>query len=320
MDFCESVPLSGGPNPNKFYLYPDYCFQIMDHLLITIFTPTYNRATLLPRLYASLKNQSIQNFEWVVVDDGSSDSTEEVVKGFEAENRIPIQYIKKDNEGKHLAINKGVKLAQGDLFFIVDSDDYLTPNATQLIANYYPKIKHRDDFAGMSFRRGTSSTTYIGTNKSFEDLAANALDFRFKHRIDGDMAEVFKTSLLKLYPFPKILGEKFCSEGLIWNRIALKYKLLWTSHIIYIGEYLTGGLTDNSIITRQQSPQYAILGYSELSKMPIPFLQKIKAAVNYWRFAHFAALPFRDKWRSVNPFLSLIALPLSFIFRIKDPI
>lgn len=290
----------------------------MDHLLITIFTPTYNRAILLPRLYESLKSQSIQNFEWVVVDDGSSDSTEEVVKGFEAENRIPIQYIKKDNEGKHLAINKGVKLAQGDLFFIVDSDDYLTPDATQLIANYYPKIKHRDDFAGMSFRRGISATEYIGTNRTFDDIEATALDFRFKHRIDGDMAEVFKTSVLKLYPFPKIANEKFCSEGLVWNRIALKYKLLWTSHIIYIGEYLAGGLTDNSIKSRKGSPQYAMVGYAELASMPIPFKYKLKAAINYWRFAKFSDMSFKKKWKAINPMLSFIALPLSAYFILRD--
>lgn len=290
----------------------------MDHLLITIFTPTYNRATLLPRLYESLKSQNIQNFEWVVVDDGSSDNTEEVVKGFEAENRIPIQYIKKDNEGKHIAINKGVELANGELFFIVDSDDYLTPDATQLIANYYPKIKHRDDFAGMSFRRGISATEYIGTNRTFDDIEATALDFRFKHRIDGDMAEVFKTSVLKLYPFPKIANEKFCSEGLVWNRIALKYKLLWTSHIIYIGEYLAGGLTDNNFIIRKNSPKTSTFFYSELSRMPIPFTQKIRAGINYWRFSRFVNKPFLEKWNEVNPLYSIIALPLSLIFFIRD--
>lgn len=287
--------------------------------LTTIFTPAYNRAALLPRLYESLKNQRVNNFEWIIVDDGSTDDTERVVHAFIEENKIPIRYIKKENEGKHLAINKGVELAKGELFFIVDSDDYLMPNSTQQIERYYPVIHNRADLAGVSFRRGESENKFIGTQKTFDDIEASAFDFRYRYKIQGDMAEVFKTSVLRDYPFPKIEGERFCSEGLVWNRIALKYKMLWTSHIIYIGEYLEGGLTDNSVRTRQRSPQYAMLGYQELAAMPVPLSCKLKAAINYWRFAHFAALPFRDKWRSVTPFLSLVALPLSFIFRIKDP-
>lgn len=286
--------------------------------LISIFTPAYNRASLLPRLYESLKTQHVNNFEWIIVDDGSADDTEAVVHTFVEENVIPIRYIKKENEGKHLAINKGVELAKGELFFIVDSDDYLTPDATQLIANYYPKIKHSDDFAGMSFRRGTSPTTYIGTNRTFDDIEASAFDFRYHYQIDGDMAEVFKTSVLRQYPFPKFLGEKFCTEGLVWNRIALKYQLLWTSHIIYIGEYLAGGLTDNNFIIRKNSPKTSTFFYSELSRMPIPFTQKIRAGINYWRFSRFVNKPFLEKWNEVNPLYSIIALPLSLIFFIRD--
>lgn len=288
-------------------------------MLLTIFTPTYNRAALLPRLYESLKSQIIHNFEWIVVDDGSSDNTEEVVQSFVAEGIIPIRYIQKSNEGKHLAINKGVELAQGELFFIVDSDDYLTSDATQQIEGYFPKIRERDDLAGVSFRRGISATEYIGTNSTFDDTEASAFDFRYRYKIQGDMAEVFKTSVLRHYPFPKIEGERFCSEGLVWNRIALKYQLLWTSHIIYIGEYLAGGLTDNSIKSRKGSPQYAMLGYAELAAMPIPFKFKLKAAINYWRFAHYSDLSFFKKWNHINSFLTLFALPLSFIFILKDP-
>lgn len=288
-------------------------------MLITIFTPTYNRVSLLPRLYESLIGQNLQNFEWVIVDDGSTDDTEQVVGAFAAEHKIPINYCKKANGGKHLAINKGVEMAKGDLFFIVDSDDYLTPDATEKIAGYFPVIQHREDLAGVSFRRGINESQYIGTPQSFKDMEASALDFRFQYKIDGDMAEVFKTSVLRQYPFPTIDHEKFCSEALVWNRIALKYSILWTSHIIYIGEYLEGGLTANSIKTRQQSPRYATLGYSELSKMPIPFLQKVKAVMNYWRFARYIPEPFSSKWRRVNPLFSYIAYPMSFIFLLKDP-
>ena len=96
---------------------------------ITVFTPAFNRAKLLPRLYKSLKNQSSINFEWVIVDDGSQDETQQVVQKFIDEGVLPINYVYQDNKGKHFAINRGVKEANGELFWIVDSDDYLPPNA-----------------------------------------------------------------------------------------------------------------------------------------------------------------------------------------------
>lgn len=287
-------------------------------ILISIFTPTYNRAHLLKRLYNSLLNQKLQNFEWIIVDDGSVDNTHEVVNAFISENKVSVTYYKKENGGKHRAINKGVELAKGELFFIVDSDDYLTESATSLITNYYSLIKNREDIAGVSFRRGESKTKYIGTQKTFDAFEATALEFRYKYKIYGDMAEVFKTKVLKQYPFPEIVGEKFCTEGLIWSRIALTYKLFWTSEIIYIGEYLEGGLTDNSYRLRKSAPEYAALFYSEHTKLPISLTQKIRAAINYWRFAKFIDEPFFKKWRKVNPILSVIAYPVSLIFIIKD--
>ena len=98
-------------------------------MFITVFTPTYNRGYLLPRLFSSLRNQSFKDIEWLIVDDGSTDNTHDVVMAFIEENIIPIRYVFKRNGGKHQAINEGVKHAKGELFFIVDSDDMLPTNA-----------------------------------------------------------------------------------------------------------------------------------------------------------------------------------------------
>ena len=110
-------------------------------MLITVFTPTYNRAHLLQMLYDSLCKQTFNDFEWLIVDDGSKDDTESVVNTFIAEDRLDIRYIKQSNGGKHRAINRGVAEANGDLFFIVDSDDYLSNNGLELIEYYYEQIK-----------------------------------------------------------------------------------------------------------------------------------------------------------------------------------
>lgn len=286
---------------------------------ITVFTPTYNRAKFLERLYKSLTYQHFKDFEWLIVDDGSTDNTYEVISKMIEENKITIRYYKQENGGKHRAINKGVELAKGKLFFIVDSDDYLVSKAIKTIEEKYPLIINRDEMAGISFRRGYSETKNIGSQKTFDNIEATALDFRYKYKIEGDMAEVYKTEVLKQFKFPEIKGEKFCTEGLIWNRIAMKYKMIWISKIIYICDYLPGGLTDNSFGNRKKAPQYATLFYSELSQMPIPYLQKIRAVINYWRFVKFIDMSFVEKWRRVNSMLSLIALPLSLIFILKDP-
>ena len=112
--------------------------------MITVFTPTYNRGTLLNRLYQSLSAQSYKDFEWIIVDDGSSDDTALIVELLQSNhfsNDFPILYHKKENGGKHTAINVGVKKAQGDLFFIADSDDILPSNALLTIAKVWEQTK-----------------------------------------------------------------------------------------------------------------------------------------------------------------------------------
>ena len=118
-------------------------------MLVTIFTPTYNRAYRLTALYESLCSQTCKDFEWLIVDDGSSDNTEELVNGWINENKIDIRYIKQQNGGKHRAINNGVKNARGILFFIVDSDDILPDNSIDRVAVHYKMIEGKSEFGGL---------------------------------------------------------------------------------------------------------------------------------------------------------------------------
>lgn len=281
--------------------------------LISIFTPTYNRSPILINLYNSLLSQCKRNFEWIIVDDGSTDDTTETVSKFITENKIPITYYQKENEGKHLAINKGVELARGELFFIVDSDDYLTEDATEKIESYYHRINSKE-LAGLSFRRGFSKDKYLGS-LYFESIEMNVLNFRYRKRVKGDMAEIYKTEILNKFPFPKIPNEKFCPESLVWNRIGQQYRLLWVSEIIYICQYLEDGLTAKITQLRKESPNYSMLYYAEFSKLKIPIIFRIKGAVNFWRFAYYSKVPFRQKWKMQPLLLNLIGWPLSLFVR-----
>lgn len=288
-------------------------------MLITIFTPAYNRAKLLTRLYESLIVQTLQDFEWVIVDDGSLDNTENTVKEFIEESKITIVYFKQENSGKHIAINKGVNLAKGELFFIVDSDDFLPRNALEIIIEKYNSYKNIEDIAGVCGRKGFSKDKVIGNNSVNNDIFCNSLDIRYKHNVKGDLSEVIKTDVLRQFPFPKINDEKFLTEGLVWFRIAKKYKFLFFSDIVYIAEYQDDGLSKASFNIRKCSPEGAILFYKELQSMPIPIIQKIRANINYWRFARYSKRSFTSLIKDVNPLFTVFGLVLSIVFFIKDP-
>lgn len=287
--------------------------------MITIFTPTFNRAYIISDLYQSLLRQTHTDFEWLIVDDGSTDSTEALITSFIEEGKIMIRYYKQVNGGKHRAINKGVALAKGELFFIVDSDDYLTDDAVEKILNKYNNIANESEVAGVSFRRGYDFNQVIGHPVYFEDKLLSVFDFRYRLKVSGDQAEVYKTDVLKAFPFPMIEDEWFCPESLVWNQIGKNYQLLWTSDIIYICNYLADGLTAKITKLRMQSPIASMLTYSELESCDIPIKEKIKANINFWRFSfNSSKYSTLQKFKKVNLGYTLIGLPLGFLLYLKD--
>lgn len=292
--------------------------------LLTIFTPTYNRGHLLETLYNSLINQTNLNFEWVIVDDGSSDNTHEIVNSFVNSSKIDITYFFQKNSGKHIAINKGLDLAKGIWFFIVDSDDYLLPYSIETIYNAI----HENDtsfLSGFAYRRGNKELNSIGGSfpGDQKQFISTMVDRTVKYKISGDMAEIFKTDLLRRCKFDEGINERFCAEGLMWNRTSrMGAKLLFIDKIIYICEYLPGGLTANSIANRRKSPKYASLVYKELSQLSgLPLKYKFKALINYWRFAYFDDIGFGKKMHNLNyNFLGFIALPFGLVYKFLDDI
>lgn len=285
-------------------------------MLITIFTPTYNRAHLLPRLYGSLCKQTYLDFEWVIVDDGSKDNTEEITESFIKEQKIRIRYFKQENGGKHRAINRGVKEAKGELFLILDSDDSLPQDSLELIYNYYQQIKDDDSYGGVCGYMAHHDGTIIGNGNNDAILNTTSIDLRYKYNVKGDMCEVFKTSVMRLFPFPEIEKERFCPEVLIWNRIATKYKLRVFHEVIYFRDYLEGGLTDKIIKIRMNSPIASMMTYAEMTKYKnVPFLEKCKSAINYWRFY------LCTKQHSIKPKIAMswcLLFPIGFIMHLRD--
>ncbi len=283
-------------------------------MLITIFTPTYNRKHLLRGVYDSLCAQSVDSyvFEWLVVDDGSTDGTDELMKKLIVDSNISIRYLKKSNGGKHTAINLGTQQAHGELFWIVDSDDALPSDAIERVLNHIPEMR-KNDAAGICGYMRHRDGQIIGNPRVEDTILASSIDMRYKMGIQGDMMEIFRTEILRQYPFPEISGEHFCPECLVWNRIALKHKLLLIPDLIYFRDYLDGGLTDNIVKIRMQSPIASMMTYSELFALDTPIKDKIKNGINYWRFAFCA------KKRSVSlPLSTVLFAPIAYLMHLKD--
>lgn len=285
--------------------------------MITVFTPTYNRAYIIGKLYKSLCVQSNKEFEWLIVDDGSTDTTKEIIQSFIDENIIRINYIFQENGGKHRAINRGVHEATGELFFIVDSDDIIPADAIQIIYKEYNVIKDHKKFAGICGLKAYMNGNKVGGEEQWTIINASTLDARHRHKIKGDLAEIFKIEVLKEFPFPDIEGEKFTPESLVWNRIAQKYILRYFYQKIYFCEYLEDGLSAQSVKSRMKNNGYATLLYSELINCKIPFKGKVKAAINYWRFAFCSKNSLTSKTKKVAIW-TLILTPFSFVIHLLD--
>lgn len=332
--------------------------------MITVFTPTYNRAHLLSRVYKSLceldfnsnlstellsksKSESESTFEWLIVDDGSTDNTEEVVSGFIQEGKIPIRYFKKQNGGKHTAINLGAKEAKGELFWILDSDDSLPKDALSVVAKWWDSLDDlnidsdvdidsderrsksrsvsKSKIAGICGYMAHHDGKVIGSPIVEAGTIVSSLEMRHKLHVTGDMMEVWRTDVMREFPFPEIPNERFCPEALVWNRIATKYPLYMIPDVIYYRDYLDGGLTDNIVKIRMKSPIASMMTYAELFDVEsnlnpnanlnfkLPFKQKVKAAINYWRFAFCA----KNRDVKIKGWGNLLA-PLGWLMHLRD--
>lgn len=231
--------------------------------LITVLTPTYNRAHLLLDLYQSLCRQTSNLFDWLIIDDGSTDDTETIVGTWLSESHpFHIEYVKKENGGKNRAINDGVQLVKTPFTMILDSDDFLTDDAIEYLSNAAQEIETDDNMAGVAGLRGTDANFPLEepTIPKNRYIIANNLERKLYH-LEKDACEVFKTSILASHPFQVWPNEKYLPEQVVWNQIALENKSLrWYNHITCICRYQENGITKGSWKILKDNPMcYAIM-------------------------------------------------------------
>lgn len=238
---------------------------------ITVFTPTYNRAHIIEKLYRSLQAQSFQDFEWLVIDDGSSDHTNQLfLKWLEEGNPFEIRYVYAENKGKMKELNYAMDLAVGELFFTVDSDDLLTNDALEKIDIWEKTLPRDGTFCGLAGNIGDHSGK-SGNPKLPGEYYDASLFQRYrdngKENIGADRAWVFYTKVYREYKFPEFEGEKFIAEAVSWNRMAQDgLKVRCFNDVVYFLEHQEGGLTDTMSQTLINSPKGYGLWQAEMMR------------------------------------------------------
>ena len=265
---------------------------------VGILTPAYNRAYIMDVLFESLLAQTSYDFNWYIIDDGSTHDTKEKCESFKTD-KFNITYVYKENGGKHTAINTGLDLIDDELVFIVDSDDRLTEDAVETIARDWERYKDRKDVGGLCYYKMKPDLSVVGDGFGEEgEFVDGHINVRFNRGVSGDKAEVFRADVLKRHKFPVFEGEKFLSESIVWAAINRSgYNLAFIPKGIYICEYHADGLTKEGKKKVIKNP----LGYIEHAKSYLhsDIIQKLqwKYILMYIAVAFFSERKMKDVFR-----------------------
>ena len=226
---------------------------------ISVITPTYNRSNTLERVFHSLEQQTMKSFEWIIIDDGSIDNTKEVVSDFSKKAKFDINYIWQENNGKHIAVNKGVSIAKGEFIAIADSDDVFLAESFEKLLSYWDSIpeEEKKEYRGVTCRC-YDPLTMLPIGKEFKNniYDMNGLDSTYKYHNKFEMWGINRTSVMKEFPFPSIMGGaksglRFYPETVIWNNMGRKYK------VRFVNDCLRGYYKDQSNATTNKKQSRA---------------------------------------------------------------
>ncbi|MGB8690237.1 MAG: glycosyltransferase family 2 protein [Microcoleus sp.] len=296
--------------------------------VFTVFTPTYNRRHTLHRVYDSLKAQTYRDFEWLIVDDGSTDNTRELVEQWQQENLVPIRYIYQENGHLHIAYNRGVREAQGELFLKLDSDDSCEPQALERFKYHWDAIPpdQKEKFSAVTCLCKDPDGKILGNLFPFNPTDSDSLEIRYRFNVTGEKWGFHRTDvLLQFLIHEKKIGF-YIPEGVRWAKIAKKYKTR------YVNEALRTYWADqSSIIRNSEHPQKYAIGKQIYSSnvlneqtewfrfAPLIFL---RSGVQYSRFSFHLGTKISQQIANIKTpigkILWLIALPLGYLVYLKD--
>ena len=284
-------------------------------MLFTVFTATYNRRHTLLRLFESLDTQTLRDFEWVVVDDGSTDETGELMRELEQRASFPLRYYYQSNGGKHVASNLAVDLAEGELFATLDSDDVLAPRALERLAKHWGEIPEgqRKEFSGVNCLCATEDGAIIGDSFPAGSSSAGVLDSdpiaMMRFRLAGDKWGFHRTDIMRQFRFPEFAGETYIPDGLLWQRIGSQYRIRYVNEplrILYFDEQ--DCMSKRNVELRSRNPRGSQLLYLEQSRYAPTVALKSKALINYIRFSLHGGLTIKFTPSTVALFPAGVAM------------
>lgn len=269
---------------------------------ISVLTPTYNRANLLENLYKSLIENSIYdvNIEWLIMDDGSTDDTKQVIEKYIKENKINIKYFYQQNQGKMIAINNLIQKVQGELIIECDSDDYFTKGAFKIIKEEYEKCKNDQKVYAICFLKYDKNNNNIGNN--FKKHRTTMFDLYFKDSETGEKALVFFSNVRKQYKHKLERNERFVTESRMYHQMDLQYDIICINKPIMICEYQKDGYTVNIIKQFIENPY----GYYEYFKEILQSdIKKIKFKKRIYVIKHYILFSYLTKQYKVKTIKNL---------------
>lgn len=284
--------------------------------MISIFTPTFNRAELLSVLKNSIDAQVCTDFEWIIVDDGSTDDTKKLATAW-MEQKLPyrLKYIWQENQGKQSAFNTAVKEAIGEWFICVDSDDHLTENAVNIMNIDINSIK--DDCSGIVYPIDLKGSDKEKEWKQIDGKKVDIMDLKAIYGIP-EAAILMRKSDIESLPFPQIKGEKFIPEGWLYQKLIAKGKFWAHNASFYIAEYQPDGMTKNvwNLWARNSTGVLEVLceKYRLLDKYPLKkkIVEKTKCLININTICMKAGKKCRDE--SPAPIFGYVLMLPSFYF------
>lgn len=280
--------------------------------VITIFTPTYNRAYLLHRCYESLKNQTSKDFIWLIIDDGSTDNTKDMVESWISEGLITIIYHYQENQGMHGAHNTAYELINTELNVCIDSDDYMPEDAVENIVVFWEKYRS-DKVSGIVALDVDINGNVIGTSLPDRLKKSKLFDLYHVHGVTGDKKLVYRTDLTRRYPYPVFQDEKYVGLTYKYYKLDEEFPMLLLNKTVCIVEYMADGSTKNMFKQYRNNPKGFSFFRKELMKLPYATgMFKFRQAVHY---VSSSIMLGNRKFleQTPNKLLTLLALPIGFL-------
>ncbi len=280
--------------------------------ILTIFTPTYNRAYILHKCYESLKGQSNKEFIWMIIDDGSSDHTEELVRSWIDEKVISIRYFKQDNQGMHGAHNTAYNLIDTELNVCIDSDDYMPDDAVEKIVSFW-KENRSEEIGGIVGLDCNNSGEIIGTELPKDIKTSTLFNLYHKYGVKGDKKLVYQTKLTKKFPYPIYQNEKLVPLSYKYFMLDQECEMLLMNKALCIVEYLPDGSSMNILKQYKASPKGFRFYRMEMMKLPnTSIFFKFKQAIHYVSCSIFAESKIFLK-HTPQKLLTIIAMPIGIV-------